>query len=85
MENSSIPKEIIKNIPPNLFYHSKTRKKMKLFYQEFRKLINEKAKKKESLINIKKDLFLLQKKLFPDIYNYFYNENNFDNLEIYIY
>ena len=85
MENSSIPKEIIKNIPPNLFYHSKTRKKMKLFYQEFRKLINEKAKKKESLINIKKDLFLLQKKLFPDIYNYFYHENNFDNLEIYIY
>jgi len=85
MENNSISKEIINNIPPNLFYHSKTRKKMKLFYQDLRKVINEKAKKKESLINIKKDIFLLQKKLFPDIYHHFYLGNNFENLEIYIY
>ena len=85
MENNSISKEIIKNIPSNLFCHSKTRKKMKLFYQEFYSIISEKAKKKENLINVKKDLFLLMKKNFPDIYQNFFLGNNFENLEIFIF
>ena len=85
MENNSIPKEILTNIPDNLFGHSKTKRKMKIFFQDFQKMINEKSKRKENLQNIKKDLFLLQKKYFPDIYHHFYHENNYDNLEIYIF
>ena len=79
MENNTIPKQIIDNIPENLFYHSKTRKKMKLFYNDLYKIISEKIKKKENLINIKKDLFILLKNSFSDIYQYFYINNNFQN------
>ena len=85
MENNTIPKQIIDNIPENLFYHSKTRKKMKLFYNDLYKIISEKIKKKENLINIKKDLFILLKNSFSDIYQYFYINNNFQNLEIFLF
>ena len=85
MENFSISREQLANIPPNLFCHSKTRKKMKLFYKELYRLVNEKFKKKENVTNIKKDMLLLQKKYFPDIYHFFYSGNNYDNLEIFIF
>ena len=85
MENQKITKEIINNIPQNLFLNSKTRKKMKLFYNELLKVINEKSKKKENPKNIKNDLFSLLKKIFPDIYHYFYTNKNYQNLEIFIY
>ena len=85
MENKTIPKQIIDNIPENLFYHSKTRNKMKIFYNNLYKIISEKIKKKENLINIKKDIFILLKNSFPDIYQYFYIENNFQNLEVFLF
>ena len=61
MEINKIPKEVIVDIPSNLLNNSKTRKQIKQFYKELRLLINEKVKKKESLINIKQDIFLLPK------------------------
>ena len=85
MEKNCISKEIIDNIPPNLFSHSITKRKMKIFFHDFHKIINEKSNRKENFQNIKKDLFLLQKKYFPDIYQHFYAGNNFENLEIYIF
>ena len=85
MENKTIPKQIIDNIPKNLFYHTKTRKKMKFFYNDFYKLIKEKEKKKENLSNIKKDLYLLLNNTFPDICPYFYIEKNLNNLEVFLF
>ena len=64
MEKNCISKEIIDNIPPNLFSHSITKRKMKIFFHDFHKIINEKSNRKENFQNIKKDLFLLQKNIF---------------------
>ena len=85
MENKSIPKQIIDNIPKNLFHSAKTRKNMKIFYNDLYQLITEKIKKKDNLINIKKDLFLLLKTNFPTIYQHFYYENHCQNLEIFLF
>ena len=85
MEINKIPKEVIDDIPSNLLNNSKTRKQIKQFYKELRLLINEKVKKKESLINIKQDIFLLIKKIFPDKYEYFYYQSNYQSLEIFIF
>ena len=80
-----ITKEIIDNLPPNILYSSKERKHIKQFYKELRLLINEKAKKKESLVNIKQDIYILIKNIFPNIYQNFYYQNNINSLEIFIF
>ena len=85
MENKTIPKQIIDNIPQNLFCYPKTRNKLKIFYTDLQKIIIEKIKKKETIINIKKDLYILLKNSFSDIYQYFYLENNFQNLELFLF
>ena len=85
MELNKIPKEIIEKIPSNILYNTKARKETKLFYSELTKLINEKSKINENLVNIKNDIHLLIKKIFPDRYQYFYYENNLKSLEIFIF
>ena len=61
-----INKEIIDNLPPNILSSSKERKHIKQFYKELRLLINEKANKKKSLVNIKQDIYILIKNIFPN-------------------
>jgi len=85
MEINKIPKEIIDKIPSNLLYSTKARKQIRQFHKELGKLINEKTKRNENLINIKKDIQLLIKNIFPDKYQYFLYENNAQSLEVFIY
>ena len=85
MEINKIPKEIIDKIPNNILYTTKSRKQIKHFYQELRKLIREKSKLNENLINIKKDIQILIKNVFPDKYQYFFYEGNNNTLEIFIF
>ena len=80
-----ITKEIIDNLPPNILCSSKERRQIKQFYKELRLLINEKVKKKESLVNIKQDIYMLIKKIFPNTYQNFYHQNNINSLEIFIF
>ena len=58
-----ITKEIIDNLPPNIFCSFKERRQIKKFYKELLLLINEKVKKKESLVNIK-IFFRIHTKIF---------------------
>ena len=85
MEINKIPKEIIDKIPSNLLYSTKARKQIRQFHKELGRLINEKTKRNENLINIKKDIQLLIKNIFPDKYQYFLYENNTQSLEVFIY
>ena len=85
MEINKIPKEIIEQLPSNLLYSTKARKQIKQFHKELGKLITEKSKRNENLINIKKDIQLLIKNIFQDKYQYFFYENNNQSLEIFIY
>ena len=80
-----VTKEIIDNLPQNILYSSKERKHIKQFYKELRLLINEKANKKESLVNVKQDIYMLIKNIFPNIYQHFYYQNNINSLEIFIF
>ena len=80
-----ITKEIIDNLPPNIFCSFKERRQIKKFYKELLLLINEKVKKKESLVNIKQDIYMLIKNIFPNTYQNFYHQNNFNSLEIFIF
>ena len=85
MEINKIPKEIIDQLPSNLLYTTKARKQIKQFHKELGKLITEKSKRNDNLINIKKDIQLLIKNIFQDKYQYFFYENNSQSLEIFIY
>ena len=85
MELNKIPKEIIDKIPANVLYSTKARKETKLFFHELLRLINEKSKINENLVNIKKEIHLLIKNIFPERYQYFYYENNIQSLEIFIF
>ena len=71
--------------PSNIFQSKKAKKQLKQFYQELLKLINEKKKRNENLINIKKDIFFLIKNIFSDKYQYIYQDNNLQSLEFFIF
>ena len=85
MEINKIPKDFINNIPSNLFIDPKSRKQLKIFYFELIKLIKEKAKHNQNLVNIKKDIYLLIQSIFKDKSQYFYYNNNFQSLEVVIF
>ena len=85
MENNKITKEILDKIPQNILYSNKSRKQIKQFHKELKKLISEKSKRNENLINIKKDIQFLITNIFPDKYKYFFYENNTQSLEIFIF
>ena len=54
MEINSLSKEYNDFTPSNIFQNKKAKKQLKQFHQELLKLINEKKKLNENLINIKK-------------------------------
>ena len=85
MEKNKIPKEVIENIPHNILYTTKSRKQIKQFHQELNKIILEKSKLNNNLINIKNDILILIKNIFTEKYKYFYYENNPQSLEIFIF
>ena len=85
MEINKITKEIIDSTPSNIFQSKKAKKQVKQFHQELIKLISEKIKRNENLININKDIFFLIKNIFNDKYQNFYHDNNYQSLELFIY
>ena len=82
MEQNKIPKEIIDNIPNDLFLQSKTRKQLKQFYSELKELLKSKGAQP---ISAKNEIILLIRKIFSDKYRYFIYDRDKQSLELFIY